>query len=98
MSFEFSGGVVQSDFGKTIQGGRFERTGTLDKPPPVLSTAVARLQSTHGLAEHTLCSHIEDLWARYPKTKKKFVHQGRGNDQLFKAEYDHLDSHKDNLM
>lgn len=30
------GGVVQWDFGKTEKDGKFRRTGSLDKPPPVL--------------------------------------------------------------
>lgn len=89
-----TGGVIQFDFGKTIRGGGFKRTGTLNKPPPVLMAAVSKLQSQHGLEEHTLCSHIEDMWKRFPQTKTKFMYQGYRNDQLFKTEYDHLDSNK----
>src|SRR5580658_3732691 len=39
------GGVVQYDFGKTVAQGVFERTGGLNKPPPILLTAIARLQA-----------------------------------------------------
>lgn len=85
-----SGGVVQFDFGKTIQHGKFHRTGTLNKPPPILMTAISKLQSRHGLQEHALHTHMEHMWANYPKTKTKFVHQGHTNDMLFQADYDHI--------
>src|SRR3984885_6127685 len=34
------GGVVQYDMGKAIEGGPFQRTGSLSKPPALLSTNV----------------------------------------------------------
>ncbi|KAK5311808.1 hypothetical protein LTR93_011587 [Exophiala xenobiotica] len=37
------GGVVQYDLGKYSSGGGFERTGTLNKPPPLLQTSVELL-------------------------------------------------------
>jgi len=36
-----SGGVIQYDFGKTIQEGRFVRTGSLNRPPNVLLQSVS---------------------------------------------------------
>lgn len=39
------GGVLQFDFGKTIQGQSFQLTGYLDQPPTVLRTAVAGLKN-----------------------------------------------------
>ncbi|PYH88663.1 hypothetical protein BO71DRAFT_128987 [Aspergillus ellipticus CBS 707.79] len=40
-----SGGVIQYDLGKTIKGGRFQRTGTLNQPPSVLLTAMSQLEA-----------------------------------------------------
>ncbi|KAL4800858.1 hypothetical protein BDV19DRAFT_383878 [Aspergillus venezuelensis] len=40
-------GVVQYDFGKAISSGHFQRTGTLDRPPLELLTALATVQATH---------------------------------------------------
>ena len=42
---DIHGGVVQSDLGKSLDGGRFIRKGSLDKPPSLLLTAVSSLQS-----------------------------------------------------
>jgi len=39
------GGVIQYDFGKTVQNGKFVRTGSLNKPPEVLLTALAKLEA-----------------------------------------------------
>ena len=38
------GGVVQFDLGKRIQGGKFELTGILNKPPQALLTAWSAIQ------------------------------------------------------
>jgi nucleoside phosphorylase len=46
-----SGGVIQHDFGKTVQDGQFKRTGSLNRPPGVLLTALANLQSKHIFME-----------------------------------------------
>ncbi|KAJ5809853.1 uncharacterized protein N7503_002071 [Penicillium pulvis] len=39
------GGVIQYDFGKSIQGRRFQPTGFLDQPPTVLCAAVNGLRA-----------------------------------------------------
>ncbi|KAJ5721574.1 Tetratricopeptide-like helical [Penicillium malachiteum] len=44
-----SGGVVQYDYGKTMRDGRFERTGSLNKPPQYLLTAVSQMRSSPQL-------------------------------------------------
>jgi nucleoside phosphorylase len=44
-----SGGVIQYDFGKTKQKGRFLRTQSLNRPPDVLLGAVSSLQAKHML-------------------------------------------------
>ena len=40
-------GVIQSDFGKTVQDGHFTRTGSLNRPPDALLGAVSNLQAKH---------------------------------------------------
>jgi nucleoside phosphorylase len=43
------GGVVQYDFGKTVAGGRFERTGLLNTPPRALLSALSTLKARHEI-------------------------------------------------
>ena len=55
------GGVVQFDQGKVHTNGRFERTGTLNKPPPVLSANVQKLQAQHKGVENQISKYLE-VW------------------------------------
>jgi nucleoside phosphorylase len=84
-----SGGVLQYDFGRTVQGGQFVRTGLLNRPPGVLLTAVASLQARHMLEEAKFPEYLSAIASKYPKLGATVVYQGRDNDQLFGAEYDH---------
>jgi nucleoside phosphorylase len=83
------GGVIQYNYGKTVQGGRFERTGSLNKPPNVLLNAVASLQSKHMMEEPAMSKYLSEMMGRYPRLGAAFTYQGRHHDQLFEAEYDH---------
>lgn len=88
---EQHGGVVQWDFGKMEAGGRFRRTGTLNKPPPQLLHAVQSLRAKHLRRGNELDKHLVEMLSKYPNMKQgNFVHQGRDNDQLFEASYDHI--------
>ncbi|KAH8757176.1 putative ankyrin repeat-containing protein [Diaporthe sp. PMI_573] len=90
-----SGGVIQYDRGKTVRDGEFQRTGSLNTPPPVLLAALSRLQAEHMSDDRSIPRFLSELIEKSPKRmKKKFGHQGSPNDCLFRAEYEHdnLDS------
>jgi nucleoside phosphorylase len=83
------GGVVQYDFGKTVQNGRFTRTGALNRPPDVLLAALASLQAKHLMEDPELSRHLSEMVVRYPNMRAQFTHQGTHHDLLYEAEYDH---------
>ncbi|KAL5001352.1 hypothetical protein BDV10DRAFT_182585 [Aspergillus recurvatus] len=85
-----SGGVVQYDYGKTIRGRQFEHTGTLDKPPQVLLTAVNNVQSNEILGKSRISEFLAEIPNKYPALSQ-FTHRNQENDHLYQAEYDHLD-------
>lgn len=87
-----SGGVIQYDYGKTVTGGHFERTGVLNKPPPVLLTAVSKLQAEHELEPSRIPALLSEAVARNPRMRGKFAYRGEYQDLLFDSEYDHSDS------
>ncbi|KAJ5634700.1 hypothetical protein N7528_002542 [Penicillium herquei] len=87
-----SGGVIQYDYGKTVAGGRFERTGVLNKPPPVLLTAISRLQAEHNLKPSRIPALISEAMDRNPEMREKFTYRGEDQDILFDSEYDHTGS------
>ena len=84
-----SGGVVQYDFGKTKQEGRFERTGSLNSPPQVLLNAVSNLQAEHDLEDSKVPIYLKDMVSKYPKLGKRATYRGSSEDRLFEPNYDH---------
>ena len=90
------GGVVQWDFGKMERGGVFRRTGTLNKPPRVLLTALAGLQARHEVEGSNILKTLAEMLVNRPNMAKNFGYPGRKNDWLFEADYDHIDGQECN--
>jgi hypothetical protein len=91
---ESIGGVVQYDFGKTVEGGKFILTGSLDKPPTVLRSAVSKLRAKHMSDGSAIPQYVSEMLQSKPRMTKAFQHQGFEHDQLFEANYDHDGSGK----
>lgn len=88
------GGVVQWDFGKaTTKGDGFQRTGSLNRPPPVLMAALAKLKSTHDLEDSKVVTYLASMVAKYPKLSAYTLRPGM-TDVVFDAEYDHVDGNE----
>ncbi|KAL2843164.1 hypothetical protein BJY01DRAFT_197576 [Aspergillus pseudoustus] len=81
------GGVVQYDFGKTVQKGRFQRTGMLNKPPEVLLTALSNLQARHLMEGHKVESKIDEMMRKHPVMS--FQYARPAVDCLYRADYEH---------
>jgi nucleoside phosphorylase len=86
------GGVVQFDSGKAGSNGRFERTGTLQKPPRVLRATVEKLEAEHRRKGSDISRFLSEMLQKSPKMKEQYMYQGEENDQLFEATYRHHDS------
>jgi nucleoside phosphorylase len=85
------GGVIQYDYGKTMEKGRFVQTGSLNKPPPILLTAMAKLESQHKMEDSKVSELLSEMIQKHPKLQPDFIHQGAENDRLYQATYDHVD-------
>lgn len=83
------GGMVQWDFGKMEKEGIFRRTGTLNKPPRPLLSAMQSLKTKDWMRDNELPRHFREMVSRYPLMAEHFVYQGRENDELFEASYIH---------
>ena len=90
-----TGGVLQYDFGKTIQDGEFIRTGCLNKPPAVLMTGVSKLRALHLRKGSAIQQHVNSMLESNPAMQQDFSRRKAEDDQLFQADYDHIDSGKD---
>ncbi|KAK2748211.1 hypothetical protein FQN55_004487 [Onygenales sp. PD_40] len=84
-----TGGVIQYDFGKTVRGGRFERTKSLNKPSPALLGAVASLETRCLLEQVRLSKHLSGISTKYPRLREAAVYPGAALDILFDPKYDH---------
>jgi nucleoside phosphorylase len=83
-------GVVQFDMGKATPSG-FVRTGSLNKPPTALLTAIGHLDATHTLRGSRIPEYLAQMLHKYPRLAQTYVYQGLENDRLFKADYLHQD-------
>ena len=87
--------MLQYDFGKTIKGGKFIQTGSLNKPPAVLMTGVSKLRAFHVRKGNVIQKHINGMLESYPEMQQEFSPRNPEEDQLFQANYDHMDSGND---
>lgn len=77
------GGVVQYDLGKSLDGGRFLRKGSLDKPPFLLLTAVSSLQAQRGIHVSQIPFYLSEVDQKYPELKDEgYVFPGIDQDHL----------------
>jgi nucleoside phosphorylase len=60
------GGVVQYDYGKTIYEGKFQYSGTLNKPPQVLLRAVSSLRAKHESDYSQIPAYLSEMVTKYP--------------------------------
>ncbi|KAK6537092.1 hypothetical protein TWF694_011292 [Orbilia ellipsospora] len=82
-------GVVQYDRGKTVAGGRFEETGTLNKPPRELLNMVSKLRAIHLTGRNQLLALLADAVGKLPAGATTFSRPEQ-EDILFQTEYDHI--------
>ncbi|KOS47943.1 hypothetical protein ACN38_g1059 [Penicillium nordicum] len=84
------GGVIQYDYGKTLHDGSFQQTGSLNKPPRHLLTAISQMRSDDFLSDTLIEKTISDILEKHEKVQDQFSRPE--NDWLFKPSYNHLRS------
>jgi nucleoside phosphorylase len=87
-----SSGVIQYDYGKTLQTGRFYRTGSLNKPPPLLLKAIAQMESDYMLGKASI-SNIMASSLEKEEVRKQFPRPSK--DQLFQRKHNHVHDRPD---
>lgn len=83
------GGVVQYDFGKTVQRGRFQREGMLNKPPEILLTALSNLEAKHFMTGNEIAINIQQMVEKYPAMRASYTRPSEQLDKLYQANYEH---------
>ena len=83
------GGVLQYDFGKTIQEKSFQNTGFLDQPPQLLRTAVSGLRSDYMSDGHGIDKTINSILKNKPRLQRGFSRPDPTSDRLFQSGFVH---------
>lgn len=82
-----SGGVVQYDYGKPLSNGRFNRTGSLNKPPQVLLKAISQVKSDYMTGKKLPSDILLHTTQKNPKINETFSRPHL--DLLFESDYTH---------
>ncbi|KAM0217015.1 hypothetical protein ACHAQD_007504 [Fusarium lateritium] len=85
------GGVLQYDFGKSIQEKKFQYTRSLDQPPQALLTALAGLSTQHDKNGNRLPEAVDEVLKNRPRLKRKYGRPSPDTDLLFKSDVVHRD-------
>jgi nucleoside phosphorylase/tetratricopeptide (TPR) repeat protein len=85
-------GVIQYDYGKAVEGGKFEPTGTLNKPPQTLLTHMSQLEARQMIGgEGAISKTVGEVLKQNPNFKGGFSPPTEHTDFLFHSSYSHVD-------
>ncbi|EXA34184.1 hypothetical protein FOVG_14620 [Fusarium oxysporum f. sp. pisi HDV247] len=84
-----SGGVIQYDYGRAIQGEEFSVTGHLNQPPMAFLTAMSALHASYEMEGHSIDSNIDKALQKYKRLGKKYKRPEASTDRLYKADFVH---------
>ncbi|OWT42589.1 vegetative incompatibility protein HET-E-1 [Pochonia chlamydosporia 170] len=83
------GGVLQYDFGKSIQGQEFHMTGFLNQPPRLLRAAMSGLKAKYEEQGHQLNDAIHKVMETRPRLRKNYERPDQNNDRLYQSRFVH---------
>lgn len=84
-----SGGVLQYDYGKTIQDQAFHYTGYLNRPPTLLRAAVSGLETQYEADGHQLGAQVAQILEKKPRLRKKYSRPPATSDRLYRSDVVH---------
>ncbi|UKZ83618.1 hypothetical protein TrVFT333_011427 [Trichoderma virens FT-333] len=82
-------GVIQWDFGKAEEGGKFRQTGSLNKPPTLLRTALTKLKTENELSGSKIPEYLDELRQKWPRLVPKYLWSESRIDPLSKSHTSH---------
>ncbi|EED22756.1 conserved hypothetical protein [Talaromyces stipitatus ATCC 10500] len=85
-------GVVQHDYGKIPRDGNFQQNGSLNKPRPILLTALSQMESDSISRRRQVRDIINAVQTEY-EYGQEYIRPM--DDGLFRATYDHTDETQD---
>lgn len=79
-------GVVQWDLGKTESGDQPVRTGSLDRPPKALLTALTKLKSEQEMNGHKIQQFMDKMAKDWPRLQSNYTWSTRFKDPLYSSD------------
>ncbi|XP_044724711.1 phosphorylase superfamily domain-containing protein [Hirsutella rhossiliensis] len=79
------GGVVQYDYGKTIEARCFQSTHYLNRPPTALLTALNALQTRYERKGNNIEASIGEIIKASPRLRKKYGRPDQSTDKLYSS-------------
>ncbi|KAJ0419224.1 nucleoside phosphorylase domain-containing protein [Aspergillus carlsbadensis] len=83
-------GLLQYDLGKEVQDQKFHPTGLLNRPPPLLRTAVSGLKAQYEEEGHRLKESIASVLEGNKRLKRKFAQPPAESDRLYESQFTHI--------
>jgi nucleoside phosphorylase len=83
------GGVLQYDFGKTIQDQSFRQTAFLNRPPTVILTAVSGLKVQYQRRRHQLEEAINTILENNEDLREELGRPDASSDRLYRSHIVH---------
>lgn len=83
------GGVFQYDFGKSVQGQKFQHTRFLNQPSTMLRTAMTGIQAQYERKGHQLEETIQTILEKNPRIRRRYKRPESSTDRLFRPDVIH---------
>ncbi|RGP70022.1 hypothetical protein FSPOR_4313 [Fusarium sporotrichioides] len=85
-----SGGLIQYDHGKAIQGRGIDLMGALNQPPISVLTAITKLSAYHDRRGHNLDQTVNDVLAKNPRlVELGYQRPSDDTDKLYESVFIH---------
>ncbi|KAK1961506.1 purine and uridine phosphorylase [Colletotrichum sublineola] len=84
-----NGGVIQYDYGKTMQNQAFVETGVLNQPPQALLTAVAKFEVDYMMEGSELNAKVERALSQWKRLRKTHSRPSSSTDPLYRSDFVH---------
>lgn len=90
-----TGGVLQYDYGKTIQDKSFTETGYLNQPPQFILTAISMLEAKYERDGHGIDRAVNSVLEQKPRLQARYQRPEASTDRLYISSFKHAGSDED---
>ncbi|KAI1318348.1 hypothetical protein F5Y16DRAFT_135141 [Xylariaceae sp. FL0255] len=90
-----NGGVLQYDYGMTVQNSEFRTTGYLNQPPLFMLNAISALKAEYEADGHTIDMAIQSVLETKRRLRTKYCRPDFTTDRLYQTRWTHQGNNDD---